>query len=401
MNVKNNSKKRLLAIDGGSPAFDIPLHVGRPNVGDREKFHLYVDQIFDNLWLTNDGPLVRELEKRIAELHQVKHCVAICNATIALEIAIRALGLKGEVIVPSYTFIATAHALQWQEITPVFADINPDTHSLDPIAVEKMITPNTTGIIGVHLWGKIAQVEALSSLSKKYELKLMFDAAHAFACAHNGQMVGNFGECEVMSMHATKMMNSFEGGVILTNNTELAEKAKLMRNFGFSGLDNVIYPGTNGKMTEISAAMGLVNMDELNHIIIHNRINYKKYESLLANVDGVRLLPYDDEKNNYHYIIIELQPGANITRDQLVAALHAENILARRYFWPGCHKMKPYRDIYPHAGLLLPNTETVSERVVVLPTGLTINHEHIELIVNVIDAIISRGSHGLAYKKAN
>lgn len=390
--------KKQLAIDGGSPAFDNPLHVGRPNVGNRQKFHGYVDDIFDKLWFTNDGPLVRQLESQIADLHEVKHCIAICNATIALEIAIRALGLKGEVIVPSYTFIATAHALQWQEITPVFADIDPSTHNLDPGAVERMITPRTTGIIGVHLWGNLSQVAALEAIASKFKLKLMFDAAHAFACGNASRMVGNFGECEVMSLHATKVMNSFEGGVILTNNAELAEKAKLMRNFGFAGLDNVIYPGTNGKMTEISAAMGLVNLDDLTRIIEHNKTNYECYRRHLEKIPYVRLLPLDNEKNNYHYVVIELDPHGPVSRDAMVDSLHAENILARRYFWPGCHNMQPYKALYPHAGLLLANTESVSKQVIVLPTGLSINENQIEVIVEVISLILDRGESGLAHK---
>jgi dTDP-4-amino-4,6-dideoxygalactose transaminase len=191
----------------------------------------------------------------------------MCNGTIALEIAIRALGLTGEVIVPSYTFIATAHALHWQGITPVFADIDPDTHNLDPEAVRRMITPRTTGIIGVHLWGRAAPVEALQAISDEHGLQLMFDAAHAFGCSYRGQMIGNFGRAEVLSFHATKFFNTLEGGAVVTNDDELAEVMRLMRNFGFSGYDNVIHPGTNGKMVEICAAMGLTNFDELDDVV--------------------------------------------------------------------------------------------------------------------------------------
>ncbi len=201
----------------------------------------------------------------------------MCNGTIALEIAIRALELRGEVIVPSYTFIATAHALQWQEITPVFADIDPATQMLDPAAVRKMITPRTTGILGVHLWGRPAPVEALQAIADEHGLKVMYDASHGFACTHGGRPLGNFGECEVFSFHATKFFNTFEGGAVVTNNDELAAKMRLMRNFGFADYDKVIYPGTNGKLTEIAAAMGLTNLADVDRFVSANKRNYDHY----------------------------------------------------------------------------------------------------------------------------
>ena len=201
--------KSDLAINGAPPAFDEPLHVGRPNIGDRDAFLRRVNQILDSKWLTNNGPMVQEFEQRIASHLGVKHCVAMCNGTIALEIAIRALDLKGEVIVPSWTFVATAHALYWQGITPVFADIAPTTHNLDPDAVRRMITPRTSGIIGVHLWGRAAPVNELQAIADEHGLKLMFDAAHAFGSTYGGQTVGRFGACEVLSFHATKCFNAF------------------------------------------------------------------------------------------------------------------------------------------------------------------------------------------------
>lgn len=291
-----------LAINGAPPAFEQPLHVGRPNIGNREAFMKYAEEMFERRWLSNNGPLVQEFERQVADYHQVEHCVSMCNGTVALEIAIRALGLQGEVIVPSYTFIATAHALSWQAITPVFADIDPVMHTLDPEAVRRMITANTTGIIGVHLWGNVAPVEALQAIADEYDLKLMFDAAHAFGCSHQGTMIGNFGACEVLSFHATKFFNTFEGGAVLTNDDELAEKMRLMRNFGFAGLDNVIHMGTNGKMIEVAAAMGLVNLDAIDNVIEANRLNYQAYRESLSGLSGISLLAFDKaERNNYQY----------------------------------------------------------------------------------------------------
>lgn len=377
-----------LAINGVKPAFDQPLHVGRPNMGSREKFLSYVNDIFDRRWLSNNGPLVQEFERRVADYLGVKHCVAMCNGTIALEIAIRAVELKCEVIVPSYTFIATAHALYWQEITPVFADIDQSTHALDPDSVRRMITPRTTGIVGVHLWGRGAPVEALKSIADEYGLKLLFDAAHAFGCSHKGQMIGCFGECEVFSFHATKFFNTFEGGAVATNSDELANKMRLMKNFGFSGYDNVIYPGSNGKMTEMAAAMGLVNFDAIGEFVEVNRCNHALYSKRLNAIKGLSVLSYNDrEYNNYQYVVVEVLDGFPMSRDGIVRVLQAENVLARRYFWPGCHNMLPYRAFYPHAGMLLPNTDIVADRVIVLPTGATVEASQIETIADIFEIL--------------
>jgi len=222
--MKKIGKKKDLAIFGASPAFQEPIHVGYPNIGNKELFLKLADKILDSRRFTNNGPLVQELEQRISKYLGVKHCIALCNGTIALEIAIRALELKGEVIVPSFTFIATAHALSWLGLTPVFADIDPKTHCLDPNSVRSMITPQTSGILAVHLWGRPCDIEALQEIAECYNLELLFDAAHAFGCSYRGTMIGNFGRCEVVSFHATKFFNTFEGGAILTNDDQLADK---------------------------------------------------------------------------------------------------------------------------------------------------------------------------------
>jgi len=201
---------RPLAVLGGQPAFSKCLHVGRPNLGNRQRLQQRLNEILDRDWLTNNGPVVREFESRIAAFLGVKHCIAICNATVALEITIRAAGLAGEVIVPSYTFIATAHALQWQEITPVFCDLDPRTHNIDPARVEELITPRTAGVIGVHVWGRPCPIDELTALCQKHQLTLMFDAAHAFGCSYQGRMIGGFGLAEVLSFHVTKFLNTFE-----------------------------------------------------------------------------------------------------------------------------------------------------------------------------------------------
>jgi dTDP-4-amino-4,6-dideoxygalactose transaminase len=301
------------------------------------------------------------------------------------------LGLQGEVIVPSWTFVATAHALYWQGITPVFADIDPVTHNLDPDAVRRMITPRTTGIIGVHLWGRVAPVDELQAIADEHGLKLMFDSAHAFGSSYRGRSVGGFGACEVLSFHATKAFNTMEGGAIVTNDDTLAEKMRLMRNFGFAGYDNVVHPGTNGKMIEVCAAMGLANLDGFDAIVSSNRRNHAAYEAALAGIQGVSLLSYGSEnRNSHHYIVCEIDSRCGASRDAIVEALHAENVLARKYFWPGSHRMQPYRELFPHAGLMLQNTEQVSERLIVLPNGSAVDDEVIAVICDVIATLAGK-----------
>ena len=383
-----------LAIFGSPPASASPVHVGKPNIGRKERFLRRVEDMLERRWLTNAGPYVREFEQRLCEMLGVKHCIAMCNATVALEIAIRALNMSGEVIVPSFTFIATAHALQWQEITPVFCDIEPKTHCIDPEQVEKMITPRTSAIIGVHVWGRCCQVQKLADIARRHNLRLLFDAAHAFGCSHEQTMVGNFGDAEVFSFHATKFMNTFEGGAVLTNSDELDKKIRLMKNFGFAGYDNVIYLGTNGKMSEVSAAMGLTGLESMPDFVAANRRNYEQYGRELDGVRGAQLIRYDDcEKCNYQYIVLEIDAAqTGITRDRLVQVLHAENVLARRYFYPGCHRMQPYRSYFPHAGLLLPHTEQVCSRVLVLPTGTGISPDEITGICRILRLAIANAA---------
>lgn len=386
------SKTRLedLAIFGGTPAFDKKLHVGRPNIGDRDRLLERINDLLDRRWLTNNGPYVQEFEQRITDLLGVKHCIPICNATIALEIAIRAAGLTGEVIIPSFTFVATAHALQWQEITPVFCDVEPHTHTINPWRVEAMITPRTSGIIGVHLWGQPCNIEALTEIAQRHNLKLMFDAAHAFGCSHQRQMIGNFGDAEVFSFHGTKFLNTFEGGAIATNDDELAAKIRLMKNFGFAGFEQVDYIGTNGKMSEVSAAMGLTGLESLDEFVAVNYRNYRQYQCELRGIPGAELLTYNQaEKYNYQYIVLEIDEEiTQVNRDLLVKILWSENILARRYFYPGCHRMEPYRSYFPHAGLLLPETESLSKRVLVLPTGTAVGIEEINNICQIIQLVV-------------
>jgi dTDP-4-amino-4,6-dideoxygalactose transaminase len=386
-------KSRLtdLAVFGGAPAFDQPRHVGRPNIGSRTRLQTLMRGMLDSAWLTNDGPYVRAFERAIAEQAEVAHCVATCNATAALEIAIRACGLSGEVIVPAFTFVATAHAVRWIGLTPVFADIDPATHHIDPARIEPLITPRTSAIIGVDLWGRACDADVLETIAARHNLTLIFDAAQAFGSTYHGRHVGGRGRAEVFSFHATKVVNSFEGGAIVTNDTALAERAVRMRQFGFAGYDTVVDLGTNAKMTEAAAAMGLVSLESLNRFVAINHARYEAYRKRLRALPGVWVMPYDErERSARQYVVVEIdEAAAGLSRDALLDILHAENVLARRYFYPGCHRMEPYRSEQPDRWRQLPETERLAARLLCLPTGTSISSADVAAICQIVQLALT------------
>ncbi len=337
--------------------------------------------------MTNHGELVLRFEKELEEYLGVRHCIAMCNGTVALEIAIRALGLSGEVIMPALTFVATAHALQWQGITPVFCDVDPISLCIDPKEVERRITPRTSALLGVHVYGRSCDTEALGRIARERGLHLLYDAAHAFGNTIDGTRIGHFGECEVFSFHATKFFNTFEGGAIATNNDQLAERMRFMRNFGFATTDQVDCIGINGKMTEVCAAMGLTNLDRLDEFRSVNRQNFEAYRKGFEGIHGLALLPMvgssgDVEHSNHQYVVAVVHDEFPLSRDELVNRLQACGVLARRYFWPGCHRMEPYRTQQPPAERHLPATEAFLDKVVLFPTGVSVTPLHIDRIVD-------------------
>jgi dTDP-4-amino-4,6-dideoxygalactose transaminase len=273
----------------------------------------------------------------------------------------------------------------------VFADIDDHTHTLDPVAVRRAITPATTGVLGVHLWGRPARIGALRAVADEHGLPLLFDAAHAFGVSHAGRMIGSFGRAEVFSFHATKFFTTFEGGAVTTDDDELAERLRSLRIFGFQGPDDVGGLGTNAKMPEICAAMGLVNLDAIDGFVETNRRIHEAYRRALARVPNVRLLDVPaGESANHQYVVVEIEDGDDPQlRDAVLDALRGHNIMARRYFWPGCHRMQPYADRDPDAGARLPVTELVADRVLVLPTGTAMSPEQAEAVVAVIDEVVS------------
>jgi dTDP-4-amino-4,6-dideoxygalactose transaminase len=380
-----------LAAFGGEPAFAEPLHTGRPNLGDMSRFLERLQDLLERRWLTNNGPLVLEFERRVAELAGVRHCVAMCNATVGLQVAARALGMTGEVIVPSFTYPATAHVLAWLGITPVLCDVDRVTGNIDVAMAEAAITPRTTGILGVHVWGRPCEVDRLEDLAARRGLALLFDSAHAFGVVRNGRPLGGSGNAEVFSFHATKFVNSLEGGALVTDDDEVADRTRSLRNFGFVD-DDVQAVGTNAKMNEVCAAMGLTSLDSMEEFLAVNLRNHLAYRAGLAGVDGVRLHEYEpDIRSNHQFVVIEVdERRIGLGRADVMRVLRAENVITRAHFSPGCHRMRPYRDGIPQTAF--PNTDALAARVITLPTGNAIGEHEIGRLCALIRFIVAHGA---------
>jgi dTDP-4-amino-4,6-dideoxy-D-glucose transaminase len=372
-----------LAIFGGVPEFDPPRYVGLPNVGDRKALFALLDGVLDRRWLSNGGPLVQEFERRVAELAGVRYCVATANATVALELAIRATDMSGEVIVPAFTFAATVHAVRWMGLTPVLCDVDPETGNLDPERAAERITARTGGMLGVHLWGRPCAVTQLTELAARHGLPLLFDAAQAFGARYRGRPVGGFGLAEVFSFHATKLVNAFEGGAVVTDDSGVAARVRAMHNFGIVGDDEVALVGTNGKMSEAAAAMGLVSLASMPSFVERDRRNRGRYQQALDGLPGITLLPVDpDSPPSYHHVVVRVDRGVlGLRRDELMALLRAEGVMARRYFYPGCHRMAPYTvDSDTADAPAFPHADALADTLLTLPTGEAVDDRDIDRI---------------------
>jgi dTDP-4-amino-4,6-dideoxygalactose transaminase len=367
------------------------LHVGCPNLGDRQRLFARLEDILDRRWLSNQGPYARALEERLAEFLGVKHCIAVCNATVGLQIVAQSLGLRGEVVLPSFTFPATAHAMALEGLTPVFCDVDRATHNIDPHAAERLIGPRTAAIVGVHLWGNPCDVAALAEIAARRRVRLVYDAAHALGCTHDGQMIGSFGDAEVFSFHATKFVNSGEGGAITTNDDRLAEACRRRRSFGLDD-GEVVELGTNAKMCEFSAALGLTSLESADEFMAKNAENFAAYEAALGSCRGLSLkAPTAGQRHNRQYVVVEVDPHeAGRSRDELQAALHASNVMAKRYFWPGCHRMPPYAAAHAARGTALPHTERLCERLLQLPTGTAVSARDIGRIGELLRRLTTK-----------
>jgi dTDP-4-amino-4,6-dideoxyglucose len=361
-----------LALLGGPAEFTTPLIVGRPNVGNRRNLFSLLNGALDRRWLSNNGPLVQEFERKVAAIAGTRHCVATCNATLGMQVMLQAANVRGEIVVPSLTFAATAHVVAWLGLTPVFCDVDPHTGTMDAAHARKLINRRTAGILGVHLWGRPNALDELAEVAHSVGIRLFYDAAHAFGATWHGRPIGGFGDAEVFSFHSTKFVNSFEGGAIVTDDDELAERSVALRNFGITGPDRVSYVGVNAKMSEASAAMGLTSLESMEDFRAHNARVYHAYRAGVAGIPGVRMVTFDErERNNFQYAVLEIDDdAAPMTRDLLLDLLIAERVLVRRYFYPGCHRMAPYRD-----STYLPHTEMLASRSLVLPTGTAVSEQ--------------------------
>ena len=364
-----------------------PLYVGEPNLPDWQRFEDAFRAIFERRFFANHGPLERELDRELANYLGVSHAVSVVNGTVALMLAAKALDLRGEVIVPSFTFPATAQALNWAGLTPVFCDVEPDTHNISARLAEPLITEKTSGILGVHLWGRACDPDGLERLAQERGLKLFFDAAHAIGCSYNGKRIGGFGSAEMFSFHATKILNGAEGGCIATNDAELAARLRTMRTFHDT---ETRVPGVlriNAKISEAQAAMALLSLEQLAENIQANRVRYLRYRDLLTKIAGVAFVDHaGNEASNYQYVVISIDnQRTRLTRDEILRALTERNIHARDYFAPGIHHMAPYRDT-PQPDL--PVTDGLSASLIQLPTGPSVTDADLERVCASLKAIV-------------
>lgn len=379
-----------LALFGGPPAFAQPLHVGQLNPPAMDAVEAVFRGIFERRWYANHGPLVREFEQAFAGFLGVRHAVAVTNGTVALMVLARALEVTGEVIVPAFTFPATAQALVWAGLTPVFCDVDPVSHNLSAEQVRRRLTPRTAAILGVHLWGRACDPEGLAALASEHGLRLAFDACHAIACTHGGKRIGGLGDAEVFSFHATKIINGAEGGCITTNDDALAARLRTIRSF-HPGEEYADVPlRINGKMSEAQAALALIGLADVPRHAAANRARHEAYRTALAGLPGLRLLEYPaGEDNNCQYLVVDVAADAcGLTRDELFELLKAENVICRRYFHPGAHRMPPFRDDPAHRNLSLPVTDELCRRLLILPSGAAVSEEDIARIGALLRELI-------------
>jgi len=360
---------RRPAVLGGDPLFDADVFVTRPVMPDPAAMTERLAPVFASRWVTNDGPVMVELERRLAERLESPACTTFCNGTTALMMALRALDLRGEVITTPFTFPATPHCIEWNGLTPVFADIDPDTYCLDPRSVEARIGPDTAAILPVHVFGNPCDVEAFDELGSRHGVRVVYDAAHCFGVRHRGRAIGSFGDCAALSFHATKVFHCAEGGAVLTEDPELVERLALLRNFGIVSENEVRGVGLNGKLSELHAALGLLVLELIEDELIRRARLTALYHEGLAELPGItrqRIAP-DTEPNHFN-LTIEVDPDVfGLSRDEIHRALLAEHVVTRKYFHPLCSQNECYRDLPSAADDVLPNARRVSSRILSLP----------------------------------
>lgn len=335
------------------------INVTKTFLPKKEKLLQYIDEIYENNWVTNYGPLVQRLEKRLAEYLGVKNIVLVANGTVALEIAYRTLGIKGFVVTTPFSFVATTSSLVTNGLLPIFADINPNTFNIDPDKIEEVLTPNTSAILGVHVFGNTCEVEKIDKIAKQHNLNVIYDAAHAFGVKYKGQSILNYGDISTLSFHATKLFHTIEGGALIINDDSLVEKARYLINFGIENPESIPELGTNAKMNEFEAAMGLCVLDDMEQIKQNRKIILKKYQTELQG-----LVEFQEQNQNatqnYSYFPIVLKNEDQLKRVQ--KALNEQQIFPRRYFYPSLDTLSY---IEPKQYCLI--SRDISKRILCLP----------------------------------
>jgi dTDP-4-amino-4,6-dideoxygalactose transaminase len=377
------------AVLGGPPAFAEPVYISRPRLPDQQVFQNRVADIFRSFRLTNNGPLVRELEERLRSKLGVGFCAVFCNGTVALQIALRSLNLSGEVITTPFTFPATAHAIEWNGLAPVFCDVDPDTYNLDVNCAAHLITSRTSAILPVHVFGNPCDVTAIDQLAQHHGLRVVYDAAHAFGVRHRSQPIGCFGDLSMLSFHATKMFHTCEGGALVGPEPGAFRTIALLRNFGIVNEEEVDGVGLNGKMSELHAAVGLGLLDVVDHEIHARGRLVARYRQRLAGIDGLNFQSMaTDTVHNHAYFTVEVdEERFGLSRDELHHALWAENIITRKYFWPLCSENASYRHLPSAQPGQLPNARRLASRILCLPVYGDLTVVEVNRIVERIMAI--------------
>lgn len=326
--------------------------------------------------MTHNGPLMQQLEKELSDYLGVSDVVCLVNGTCALQLAIRALELKGEIITTPFTFIATANIIAWERCTPVFVDIDPDTWNIDSDKIEERITEKTSAILPVHVFSALCDMKRIEQIAKKFDLKVIYDAAHAMCVNYMGKSIMSYGDVSCTSFHATKLFNTCEGGACITNDEGLAARIRRMRFFGFNESKEIVDDGMNAKMTEINAGLGLANLEHLDSVRNNRREKYELYQSLLAPCSYVRFQKFNPEEYNFSYMPVLFDSEKTLFR--ITEKLNAENVFPKRYFYPSLHET-PIFD-----GTTLPISESVARTILCLPLYDKLNEEDITKICDVI-----------------
>lgn len=353
------------------------IPVTKPFLPPQQEYEKYLDGIWKRQWLTNMGPLASDLEMRLKDYLKVNHVLFVTNATVALQMAIKAFGLKGEIITTPFSFVATTSSIVWEGCTPVFVDIDPRTLNIDAAKIEGAITEKTTAILATHVYGNPCDVVAIERIAKAHNLKVIYDGAHAFGVQINNKSVFEFGDVSVCSLHATKLYHSIEGGIIVTKDAQLVKELAFMRNFGFNGPEAFAGLGINGKNSEFHAAMGLVNLKYVNDIIQRRKELTEHYQRRLFAVKGSMPLWNEEFKNNYAYLPFVFDSESLMKK--CMEVLQGHEIFARRYFYPSLASALPYLP-----STKMPVTDEISRRVLCLPLYYDLSFEEIDLITRLL-----------------